>query len=774
MIAEIQGLRAVAVLLVLVFHVWPDSIPGGYIGVDVFFVISGYLITGGLLRELQRDGRIRLDAFYARRARRLLPAASLVLLATLLGSLWLLPASRWQGLAVEVAASAAYVQNWLLAASSIDYWAAENAASPLQHFWSLSIEEQFYLAWPLAMLAAAGLGARRVGLRMSLAWAMGAIFLVSLAASVWLTARQPEQAYFFTHTRAWELALGGLLALLPASAEVRGTADVSAAAGLTLIAVAAFMLNTSSAFPGYLALLPVFGAALVIYAGEIRGGPARLLRSGLLRWTGDRSYSIYLWHWPLVIWYGHVSDGIDLAGGTGVILVTLLVSHYTYEYVEEPFRRAELRARRALATGAVSVGVCVLGAGVVHAMVARMEVTVPASARVTDYPGPAVLAEGLVVRGDVPPIPALSALANDVPVMRKMGCHQGQRSAEALHCVLGDPDSTQVVALVGDSHAGQWVPALERIARAEGWKLLTFTKSACPFAEFDVQIKGQPYESCREWPARVLEELPKHGVRMVITSQSRYGYVERDRVAEGLLVVWRKLPAMGIEVVAIADTPWLPFRPDDCLGSRPHAECTADRAAVVPKADPLRIAVERFDKARLIDMTDLLCTPDQCPVVVGNLVVWRDRNHITATYSAALAPYLAERLGLDQAGLRETADAELSSSQAVREMVLNMSCQGRREGDDGLELRVFARVEADLVTVVRGDFEERIRSYDFLQGRIRNGRVELTGEYSVGRGKTRPARLEGEWNDDSILLSGQRGPRSCELRRVGRENIESD
>ena len=699
-----------------------------------------------------------------------------MLLATLLGSLLLLPVSRWQGIALEVAASAAYLQNWLLAASSIDYWAAENAASPLLHLWSLSIEEQFYLAWPLAMLAAAGLGARRVGIRMSLAWAMGAISLASLAASVWLTARQPEQAYFYTQTRAWELALGGLLALLPPVWRCAGprTAGLSAAAGLMLIAAAAFMLNTSSDFPGYLALLPVLGAALVLYAGEIRGGPARLLRSGLLCWTGDRSYSIYLWHWPLVVWYGHVSDGIDLAGGAGVILVTQLVSHFTFEYVEQPFRRAELRVRRALATGAVSVGLCVLGAGVVHAMVTRLEATVPATARVTDYPGPAVLAEGLVVRGDVPPIPSLSALANDIPVMRKMGCHQGQRSAEALHCVLGDPDSTQVVALVGDSHAGQWEPALERIARAEGWKLLTFTKSACPFAEFEVQIKGQPYESCSEWPARVLEELPKHGVRMVITSQSRYGYVERDRVAEGLLTVWRKLPAMGIEVVAIADTPWLPFRPDDCLVSRPHGECSADRAAIVPKADPLRIAVERFQKARLVDMTDLLCTPDQCPVVVGNLVVWRDRHHITATYSAALAPYLAERLGLDQTGLRETADAELSSSRAVRELVLNMSCQGRREGDEGLELRVFARVEADLVTVVRGDFEARIRSYDFLQGRIRDGRIELTGEFSASRGKKQPVRLEGEWNDESILLRGQRGPHSCELRRVGRENIDSD
>ena len=207
MIAEIQGLRAIAVLLVLIFHVWPESIPGGYVGVDVFFVISGSLITGGLLRELERDGHLRLAAFYARRARRLLPAAALVLVVTLAGSLLILPASRWEPIAHEVVASSIYVQNWWLASSAVDYWGADNAASPLQHFWSLSIEEQFYLFWPVAMLMAAGLPFFVLSLRVRLALVMGLVFLVSIAASVWLTPTNPEQAYFFTHTRAWELAL---------------------------------------------------------------------------------------------------------------------------------------------------------------------------------------------------------------------------------------------------------------------------------------------------------------------------------------------------------------------------------------------------------------------------------------------------------------------------------------------------------------------------------------------------------------------------------------
>lgn len=387
MIAEIQGLRAIAVLLVLIFHVWPESIPGGYVGVDVFFVISGSLITGGLLRELERDGHLRLAAFYARRARRLLPAAALVLVVTLAGSLLILPASRWEPIAHEVVASSIYVQNWWLASSAVDYWGADNAASPLQHFWSLSIEEQFYLFWPVAMLMAAGLPFFVLSLRVRLALVMGLVFLVSIAASVWLTPTNPEQAYFFTHTRAWELALGGLLALwLPGLPIARQWAATSGFVGLTMIMVAAFLLNSGSLFPGYIALLPVVGAALVIFAGRQITGPAGILRNGFMQWVGDRSYSIYLWHWPLVVWYDFVFREVSLVGGAGLVATTLLLAHLSYEHVEQRFRLGALHIRRTLALGAASIGLSILVAGSVSVMLIDIDIPNPSRSE-SNYPG---------------------------------------------------------------------------------------------------------------------------------------------------------------------------------------------------------------------------------------------------------------------------------------------------------------------------------------------------------------------------------------------------
>lgn len=642
MIAEIQGLRALAVLLVLVFHVWPEGLPGGFVGVDVFFVISGYLITGGLIREARRDGTIQIGAFYARRARRLLPAASLVLLATLAGSVWLLPASRWQSIALEVAASAAYVQNWLLATTAVDYWASDAAASPLQHFWSLAIEEQFYLLWPVMLLGA--VAARvRWALTTRLAFVMASVFVGSLAASVVLTERQHEAAYFLTHTRAWELAAGGLLALAPLG-PVGKPRDWLAALGLLLILVSAILLSPHSSFPGYLAAAPVFGTALVLYACKVQHGPAQILRTGLMRWVGDRSYSIYLWHWPLVVWYGHQFDGVDPAGALAICAVSVGLGHLTFEFVEQPVRRRKPCGRRAVVAAALSISTCALGAGVVHAVVARFEGPVAHRFHPASYPGPAALIDGADTPLGVVPTPPLSRMTEDLPVTTKMRCHQGQVSSDPSYCVLGDHDSPHVVAVVGDSHAQQWIPALERVALDNRWKLLTFTKSVCAFSEINQILDGRVYDSCHEWRARVLTELQRHGVRQVITSHSRLAYTDATYATKGLLAMWKKLEEMEIDVVALADTPWLPFRPDDCLASRPAEECAVAREDVLPKEDPLVSAARSYNSAKLVDMTDYLCTADLCQMVVGNIVVWRDRHHITATYSAALAPYLAQEL----------------------------------------------------------------------------------------------------------------------------------
>src|SRR3954451_21103684 len=302
---EIQALRALAVALVIAAHVWPDLVPGGFVGVDVFFVVSGYLITSLLVEEIARTGRIRLTAFWARRARRILPAALVTLLVCAVATMILVPSNHWDAFMREVAASAAYVENWQLAHTAVDYFAKDDGVSPVQHYWSLSVEEQFYLMWPLLLLGPPAVPRRRgpQSRVVALAAAMGVLTAVSLSWSILHTPNDPEAAYFVTPTRAWEFGAGGVLALLPqlARSPVLVRAILSWL-GLAAIVVAAFAYGSDTVFPGSAALLPVLGTLAVIRAGapDHRLAPARLLALGPIQRTGDLSYSLYLWHWPVL------------------------------------------------------------------------------------------------------------------------------------------------------------------------------------------------------------------------------------------------------------------------------------------------------------------------------------------------------------------------------------------------------------------------------------------------------------------------------------------
>jgi len=338
---EIQGLRAIAVCFVAVFHVWPHLVPGGYVGVDVFFVISGYLITGVLLREGERTGKIDLLAFYVRRARRLLPAAMLVLLLVgLLTPFWL-PSALWRDGTNELAYSAFQLENWRLAAKAIDYLAATNAPSPVQHYWSLSVEEQFYVVWPgLIICAFWASRALRLSSRTLLRILFGAIVAGSLAASVWLTFTDPAPAYFVTYTRIWELGLGGLVALgVPALEE--GARRFLGFAGVAAILAAAFLFSTKTPFPGYAALLPTVGTVLVIVSGQSTSqlSAFALLKMRPFQFLGDISYSLYLWHWPIVVFFTQkTGEAISFWGGLAVLAASVGLAAISKVYVEDRFR----------------------------------------------------------------------------------------------------------------------------------------------------------------------------------------------------------------------------------------------------------------------------------------------------------------------------------------------------------------------------------------------------------------------------------------------------
>ncbi len=631
---------------VVIFHIWPAALPGGYVGVDIFFVISGFLITGMLARMALSDGGISLVGFYSRRVRRLLPAAIVALLVTLAGTLLFVSDAWWEETAKQVMASALYVQNWRLAEQAVDYLGAEDAPSPVQHFWSLSIEEQFYIVWPVLMIGALW-RARRRGYSpiQTLITVLGLVLAGSLAASVALTRSDPAWAYFVTHTRMWELALGGLLALtLDRFQPNRRVRTAMAIAGLLAVFASAILFSRSTDFPGFNALLPTLGTALIIAAGGIRIGRFRGPDTAALRYIGDRSYSIYLWHWPLIIFYVAQRGSIGLVDGLLLISATLLVSGLSYRFVEQPYRHSRSSTEwRPLIDGTVAVGLCVAVAGGLVYAIDQQPIDVSLIGTI-NYPGPAALLANAAVPEGVKPLPPLSKIGADVPVIYRMKCHQEQKGTDATGCLLGDPAGTRTIVVMGDSHAAQWIPAVDKIAKDRKWKLVTFTKAACPVTRVAFLDDGKPYEQCAIWRERVLAEIAKLKPDFAITSQSNYASVTQDAMIEGLRSVWNELAGQGVRVIAIRNTPFSLFDPRNCLGTDP-GKCVNPRSEV-ERENIYALAARSVAGVTMVDMNDALCGKDSCSAVVGNVVVLRDNHHLTATYALALAPYLAKAAGL--------------------------------------------------------------------------------------------------------------------------------
>jgi peptidoglycan/LPS O-acetylase OafA/YrhL len=663
--ADIQGLRALAVSMVLIYHLYPAALPGGFVGVDVFFAISGYLITGHLMRSHERTGRIGLLDFWGRRARRLVPAAALVLAATWLMSRVALPVTRLPDGARQVRASALYFQNWVLARDAVDYLKSADAASPVQHFWSLSVEEQFYLVWPLLFVLVALIAGRlsRVTGRTVALWMALGVVTVSLAYSARHTRSNPAAAYFVTTTRIWELALGGTLSLLSRrlSSLLAGQSWLGWA-GLGMITASGFALSGRSAFPGTVALLPVGGAVMLIASGSSRAriGTARLMSMRPLVFLGGISYSLYLWHWPVIVFWKAYFGGVSGVAGPAIVLVCVGLSWFTKVVVEDGVRLAPFIARhrgRSLATALAAVLPLVL----VTTFILSEPEPGPWNGRLgPDYPGAAVLANSSTTVPSVVAVPPVALARQDLPAYEKKHCEVGQHVSAPKTCAFGDTVSpTLTVALVGDSTAGNWFPALDRIAHARHWELITDIHSRCPWTAIMTLDPGNDssFTACHTWGVSVLRDLISTIKPDVVITAERPGAgtpqdagtstAARDAIAGGMASYWRQLMAVGILVVPIHETPEMYQNEPDCLSG--HSASVRSCSVAASKAimqDPPTVVATRDMKGgvRVIDMNPSICGPKQCAPVVGNVVVYRDSHHLTSTYSLTMAPQLEKKL----------------------------------------------------------------------------------------------------------------------------------
>jgi peptidoglycan/LPS O-acetylase OafA/YrhL len=705
---DLEGLRGVAVLAVVLFHAGVPFLPGGYVGVDVFFVLSGFLITGLLWGELERAGRVSLRRFWARRARRLLPVALLVVLVTAVAAHVLLPPLRARAVHGDALAAALYAGNWAFALQSTDYLADTGATSPLLHFWSLGVEEQFYLAWPLVVVLAASGGLRRgAPSRARTLVAVGGVAVVSFALCVRLTEQAQPWAFFSLHTRAWELAAGAALALLVPQA--RRLPPLAAAVlgwtGLLAVLTAAVAIDTSTAFPGTAALLPVLGAGALVAAGCRPGahGPAVLLDTAALRLAGRLSYSWYLWHWPVLVLAAEVAGPLDLPARLALVAASGLLAAVTLRQLEDPVRQSAALSAR---PGQVLAGALALTAAAAALLVAAPALLPTPSGAVAQAPLPVALptpdptpdaTKGAAGPGPAPTpqedtveravrtavqqgvgvvevprnvTPALEDAHDDQARPFRDGCHVRFLETRLPPCVYGDPASPTTVALIGDSHATHWFPALETAAAARGWRLLAHGKSTCPPLGLRLWHPGlnRTYDECEQWQAQVLAKLRDERPEVVVLGVARhYGPewqidVHGDAWAAALGRRVAELRATGTRVVVLGGTPWPRQDVAQCLSEHlgDARACTFRRSAGVDAGDVAaeRAAVQAAGGTYL-DVVPWLCAAEVCPVVVGNVLVYRDDNHITTHWASTLAPLVgqavaAARQGPDQGASRRS------------------------------------------------------------------------------------------------------------------------
>ena len=697
---DIEGLRAVAVLAVVLFHAEVPGIGGGFVGVDVFFVISGFLITGLLWREANGTGTVRLRRFYGARARRLLPAAAAVGVVTMIGAVILLPVGESRVAMTDGIASALYVSNYWFILRDVSYFndAGHLPTSPFQHYWSLGVEEQFYLVWPTLILGTAWLIRKLLRRNRSQATSgarpylvvLAAVATISFALSFVVTYVMPAVAFFSLPTRAWQLAVGGLVALtagrwrrLPPRVAV-----MIGWAGLALIAVACTRFSGTTPYPGTAALLPTLGAALVIGAGTATPtqGCGSLLGMPPMRAIGEISYSWYLWHWPILIFAPLiVGHPLGLAGRLAAAVLSAGLAVLTLRFLENPLRFAPTfrnSPRRSLALGAAAtvIAACT-GAVLLHAVpipVGHGAPATPVNITATAPPaGSAIDAYDFAARdlfaqvhaavaasANLAAVPSnLNPALRDASAESKMqsfnGCVRGFFEAGQPECATGDTTSATTVALLGDSHAAMWIPAFEQMATQRRWRLETLAKAGCPSVSVPVTNTFQRIagglQKCDEWRAQTLDRLRVDKPQLIVISVWRQygsdtsrnwqpGFQSYDAAwLSGLTHLVRQLRDTGAQVLVLGPVPDPQSVVPICLSGHlddPMACAPARSTAVNKSGIAAESAATESGGGRYVDVTNLFCATDRCPVIVGNTLVYFDWSHITLEYARLLSPVM--------------------------------------------------------------------------------------------------------------------------------------
>jgi peptidoglycan/LPS O-acetylase OafA/YrhL len=668
---DVEGLRAIAVLLVVLFHSGVSFVSGGYVGVDVFFVISGFVITGVLLRERSDTGRTSIFAFYGRRTRRIIPAATLVIIATVIMAYWFLGIGGGAPAATDGRWAAVFLANFHFIATGTNYLASQAPPSPLQNFWSLAVEEQFYVVYPTLFLLIAGM--KVLSLRARLAITLSVVVVASYAYSVTDTHTNPVGAYFSPFTRAWELALGALVAvstpwLLKLPARLAASATW---VGLAAVLLAAFVFDSRTAYPGSLVAIPVVGAALII-AGGMQAhatGAESLLHLAPFRWLGQRSYSLYLWHWPILIIAAEYAGKSTLSVKDNLfwVLVALVAAMATYWLIENPIRHAKSLRRIRWASIGLGVGLIALTFVAISA-VSDIAGGAPSGAAnptegINPVTGPLVplnkvlsaVAASDQIRTLPPDLnPPLSAIqlqqASDIGFPpAASGCIAAIPQSTVPSCVFGDPEGSRTMVLYGDSHAGMWFQALDAIAKRVHWKLVILFKEQCSASMSPRNQPGGfgPWVACNQWHQFAAKRIRQIDPALLVVSQASNYRNPKGGWEKGLRRLLVQVAPPNTKKVVLGSPAISTAGGADCMSR--HANdiqaCSGPPDPVITGFNNEEQRAAISDGARYVSVIPWFCTKT-CSDVIGHYATYIVGDHVTVGYSLFLEGVLAKSLDL--------------------------------------------------------------------------------------------------------------------------------
>jgi peptidoglycan/LPS O-acetylase OafA/YrhL len=661
---DIEGLRAFAVLFVVLYHADLLGVHGGFVGVDVFFVISGFLITRLLLESAGEHGIRALPTFYTRRIRRLLPAAMTVVVATVVAvRIWGPPLSV-RPTAVDGIYTTFYGLNYRLAVEGTQYLNEGSAPSPLQHFWSLAVEEQFYLCWPILIVLVAYLGRRHR--RALLGVLLGAVVVGSFYYSVILTPADAPWAYFSLGTRAWELGLGGLVAL-GASQLARLPGPIALAGGglgLAAVVVSAFVFNNQTPYPGSAAALPVVGAAVLIACGcAVQRGVGVLLGLRPLQFGGRVSYSWYLWHWPMLVTAPMIlGHALGWWQRWAVVAASLAAAVISFKLIENPARSLRLPNLKWFAGGLALSGSAVLAAAVVianppplvgtgrDATVVQASIATPA---VTAEMKAAIIAGLSTVNAPRNLTPEPAQAHGDVPISSSDGCHADILVVTQGPCVFADQKGKDTVVLFGDSHMQQWQPAFIRAGDQVHWRVINWTKSGCAaqeVAEWNSEMNEQ-YTECYTWRALTLRRIAalKPTVVVLASADVEAPTLSPTAYANVTVATVRTLErTTKAKILYLEDTPYPGYNVAECVAAHLNdvkaCNLPLSRAYNQARHQAVNRALEKLGSVILVNPADWICADHACPAVVGNLLVFRDESHLSVEFSRWLSPMISSLL----------------------------------------------------------------------------------------------------------------------------------